>query len=174
MAEETKTPETAQSETPPPTKTYTAEEYQALESRVTSLIAQLDEAGKTIQSYKDMDIEGIRQSAEEYKQKAEQAEADRRAFEHRTRISQYVRGLRLRDDVYEQYVTNLLLEKDLQFDGDKLIGGDDVVQAFRESHADAFAPNPQERVSAPTSGSVPTAMSGVEAAFYDMNPTLRK
>lgn len=99
----------------------------------------LDTANTTIQSYKDMDIDGIKASVEDYKQKLAESEAARTAFEHKTKIAQYVKGLGLRDDVYEKHVTDLLLEKELKFDGDKLIGGDDVVKAFRDSHADAFA-----------------------------------
>ena len=166
MEEETKSPENQQAETKPE-KTYSEAEYLALQN-------QLNDANKTIQSFQDMDIETIKKSAEDWKQKAEQAENDRKAFEHRTKLQQYVKGLHLKDDIYEQYVLNLLIEKNLQFEHDKLIGGDDVVQAFRESHADAFAPNPLERVAAPTSGNVNTVMSGVETAFYEMNPNLKK
>ena len=32
----------------------------------------------------------------------------------------------------------MLLDKGLQFEGDKLIGADDVVNPFKESHPDAF------------------------------------
>ena len=155
------------------TDAYSAD-IQAEKDAAASIQTQLDTANQTIQSYKDMDIDGIKASVEEYKQKLEQSEADRKAFEHRTKLSQYVKGLGLKDDVYEKHVTDLLTEKELKFDGDKLIGGDDVVKAFRESHADAFAPNPNERAVAPTSGHQPAAMSGVEAAFYDMNPNLKK
>ncbi|MDE6005710.1 MAG: phage scaffolding protein [Oscillospiraceae bacterium] len=166
MAEETKSTENQQAETKPE-KTYSEAEYIALQN-------QLNDANKTIQSFKDMDIESIKKSAEDWKQKAEQAENDRKAFEHRTKLQQYVKGLHLKDDIYEQHVLNLLIEKNLQFENDKLIGGDDVVQAFRESHADAFAPNPLERAAAPTSSNAPVAMSGVETAFYEMNPNLKK
>ncbi|MBP1737284.1 MAG: phage minor structural family protein [Oscillospiraceae bacterium] len=41
-----------------------------------SLKAQLTEAGKTIEGFKAMDIDGIRKSADEWKTKAEKAEAD--------------------------------------------------------------------------------------------------
>lgn len=132
----------------------------------------LDEANTTIQSFKDMDIEGIKKSADDWKAKAEAAEQERAAFEHRTKLAQYVKGLHLKNDVYEAHVTKLLEDKQLKFDGDKLIGGDDIVQAFRESHADAFAPNPQEKAAAPTSGNTPQAMSAVEKAFYAKNPNL--
>ena len=168
MAEEKKSPEnqSEQVETKPE-KTYSEAEYIALQN-------QLNDANKTIQSFKDMDIENIKKFAEDWKQKAEQAENDRKAFEHRTKLQQYVKGLHLKDDIYEQHVLNLLIEKNLQFEHDKLIGGDDIVQAFRESHADAFAPNPLERAAAPTSGNVNAVMSGVETAFYEMNPNLKK
>lgn len=54
-----------------------------------------------------------------------------------------------------------------------LLGGDDVVKALRESCPDAFAPNPNERAAAPTSGHLPTSMDGVERAFYAKNPNLK-
>lgn len=161
------TPET------PAVKTYSEAEYNALQEKLTSTEKQLAEANTTIQSFKDMDIEGIKKSADEWKQKAEKAEEERKAFEHRTKLKAYVKGLNLRDEIYEAHVTKLLEEKGLKFDGDKLIGGDDVVQSFREAHADAFAANPYERAAAPTSGNIPSGMSGVERAFYEMNPNLK-
>lgn len=125
-------------ETPaaPAVKTYSEAEYNALQEKLASTEKQLAEANTTIQSFKDMDIEGIKKSADDWKQKAEQAEAERKAFEHRTKLQAYVKGLHLRDEIYEEHVTKLLEEKGLKFEGDKLIGGDDVVQTFREGHAD--------------------------------------
>ena len=166
MAEETKKEQTAEQKPETAPKTYTEEQYKALEN-------QLAEANKTIKSYTDMDIEGIKKSAEEWEQKAKQAQADRDAFEYNSKLQTYVKGLHLRDDVYEAYVLNLLKEKELKFDGDKLIGGEDVVQQFRESHADAFAPDRNEQVSGATSGKAPEAMDGISKAFYARNPNLR-
>lgn len=114
------------------TETYTAD-IKAEQDAATATKTQLDEANKTIQSYKDMDIDGIKASVEEYKQKLTQAEAERAAFEYRTKMNQYVKKLGLKNDVYEKHVTDLLTEKNLQFDGDTLIGGDDIVKAFRTS-----------------------------------------
>lgn len=114
------------------TETYAAD-IKAEQDAAAAVQTQLDEASKTIQSYKDMDIDGIKASVEDYKQKLEQSEADRAAFEYRTKLSQYVKGLQLKNDVYEKYVTDLLTSKELKFDGDKLIGADDVVQRFIRS-----------------------------------------
>lgn len=155
------------------TETYTAD-IKAEQDAAATAKTQLDEANKTIQSYKDMDIDGIKASVEEYKQKLTQAEAERAAFEYRTKMTQYVKKLGLKNDVYEKHVTDLLTEKNLQFDGDTLIGGDDIVNAFRTSHEDAFAPNPQEQAAAATSGNPPTTLSGVETEFYKMNPNLKQ
>lgn len=100
---------------------------------------QLTTANTQIESFKGMDIEAVKQSAEDYKSKYEKAEADRVAFEHKTKIDSIVKGLKLKDDIYENYLANTLIEKGLKFDGDKLIGVDDVVSSFKESHPDAFA-----------------------------------
>lgn len=133
MAKEIKENETVQSESQAEqqAKTYTEAEYNALAE-------QLNTANATIQSYKDMDIDKIRASAEDYKTKWEQSESDRKAFEHRTKISGFVKSLGLKDDIYEKYVTDLIIAKELKFDGDKLIGGDDVVNDFKEKYPDAF------------------------------------
>jgi len=157
----------------PAPKTYTEAEYNALQSKLDAVSKQLEEANTTIQSYKDMDIEGIKKSAADWEEKAKNAEKERAAFEHRTKLTQYVKSLHLKDDIYEAHVTKLLEEKGLKFEGEKLIGGDDIVQSFREKHADAFAPNPNEKAAAPTSGRAPEQMSAVEKAFYSKNPDLK-
>lgn len=76
MAEEIKQ-ETAE----PTPKTYTEAEYNALQQQLDAMQKSLDTANTTIQSYKDMDIESIQASVEDYKQKWEQSEKDRKAKE---------------------------------------------------------------------------------------------
>lgn len=146
MAEEIKENESVQPEAPAEqAKTYSEAEYNAL-------MEQLNTANATIQSYKDMDIDGIRASVEDYKTKWEQSEQERKAFEHRTKIGGFVKSLGLKDDIYEKHVTDLLLEKELKFDGDKLIGGDDVVNSFKSKYPDAFKsaiPVPEFSVNTP-------------------------
>ena len=171
MAEETKAPENVQAETAPeqaePTpKTYSEQEYNALKT-------QLDTANDTIKSYEKMDIDGIKASVEDYKQKWEQSENDRKTFEHRTRVSGFVKSLGLKDDIYEKHVTDLILEKGLKFDGNKLSGGDDVVKQFREKYPDAFKSADTGGFIAPTGNSATGKLSGVEQAFYSMNPNLK-
>lgn len=168
MAEEIKETESTEAETAQEqtAKTYTEEEYNALK-------VQLDTANSTIKSYEDMDIDGIKKSVEDYKTKWEQSENERKAFEYRTKIGGYVKSLGLKDDIYEKHVTDMIIAKELKFDGDKLIGGDDVVNQFRASHPDAFKPADTGDFIAPTGHTNTAKLSGVEQAFYSMNPNLK-
>ena len=85
-----------------------------------------------------------------------------------------VKGLKLKDSIYEDYLTNQIIEKQLKFEGDKLIGGDDVVKAFKEAHPDAFQTDPvPPKFSYDTHGGEATGVTGVEAAFLARNPGLK-
>ncbi len=139
-----------------------------------ALQTQLSEANTQIESFKDMDVEAIKKSADEWKTKYEKSEADRAEFEHKTKLAGYVKGLNLKDDIYENHVTNTLIEKGLKFDGDKLIGGEDVINAFKESHPDAFkAKDIPPKFSYTVNGSSNPDIGGVEAAFLAKNPNLK-
>lgn len=171
MAQENK-PEDSEKQ---PETTYTAEAYAALQEQLKAVQKQLKDANTAIQSYKDMDIDGIQKAATEWQQKYEQAEAERAAQSYRSSVSEFVRKQHLKNDIYSDYLIHQILEKKLQFDENgTLLGGEEMVRALKESCPDAFAPDTGERAAAPTSGSAPQGMSGVEAAFYAMNPNLKK
>lgn len=139
-----------------------------------TLKTQLDEANAAIKSYADMDIEGVKKSAAEWEEKFNKSETDRLAFEHKTKVGSLVKELKLKDNIYEEYLANQLIEKQLKFDGDKLIGGDDVVNAFREAHPDAFQTEPvPPKFSYDTHGGGAAGVTGVEAAFMARNPGLK-
>ena len=138
-----------------------------------TLRTQLSEANTQIEGFKSMDVETIKKSAEDWEEKFKKSEADRAAFEHKTKISGLVKGLKLKDDIYENYLTNALIEKELKFEGDKLIGGDDVINAFRESHPDAFQTEPIPPKFSYKTGGDGGSPGGVEAAFMARNPVLK-
>lgn len=161
MAEDPKTIEpqadgTAPEPTPEPTaKTYSEEEYKALET-------QLDELKKSVADNED------------FKAKWEQSEQARKDFEHKTKVNNYVKSLNLKDDIYEKYVSDIIIEKGLKFEGDKLIGGDDVVSVFKEKYPNAFKSADTGDFIAPTGNSSGSGnLSGVEQAFYNINPNLK-
>ena len=162
MAEETKptgtTPEQSPAPEPataPEVKTYSEEEYKALET-------QLDELKKSVADNED------------FKAKWEQSEQARKDFEHRTKVNSFVKSLGLKDDIYEKYVSDIIIEKGLKFEGDKLIGGDDVVSVFKEKYPNAFKSADTGDFIAPTGNSSGSGnLSGVEQAFYNINPNLK-
>lgn len=160
MAEEIKTPEPAPTPEPSPTpeptaKTYSEEEYKALET-------QLDELKKSVADNED------------FKAKWEQSEQARKDFEHRTKVNSFVKSLNLKDDIYEKHVSDIIIEKGLKFEGDKLIGGDDVVSVFKEKYPNAFKSADTGDFIAPTGISSGSGnLSGVEQAFYNINPNLK-
>ena len=155
------------------TDTYNAD-IQTEKNNAATIQTQLDEANTTIKSYTDMDIDSIKKSASDWEEKYKKSEADRLAFEHKTKVSALVKGLKLRDSIYEDYLTNSLIEKQLKFEGDKLIGGDDVINAFKEAHPDAFQTEPvPPKFSYNTHGGGATGVTGVEAAFLARNPGLK-
>ena len=115
MEEENKVPETIQAETTPENspeqvvKTYSEQEYNALSEQL-----------------------------QDYKQKLEKSENDRKAFEHKTKVNSYVKSLGLKDDIYEKHVADLILEKGLKLDGDTLVDDDNIVEKFKEKYPNAF------------------------------------
>lgn len=108
------------------------------EKELTEAQNNLEAANKQIRQFKSMDIESIQQACDAWKQKAEKAVADKEKFIHESRVAWYVKGLKLKDEIYENHVTKMLLDKGLKFEGDKLIGADEVVNLFKEAHPDAF------------------------------------
>lgn len=168
MAEETK-PTTEQT-----AKTYTEAEYKALQAQLTAVQTSLKAANDKLASFEKMDVDKIKQEAADWKQKFEQAEADRKEKEYKDGVAAFVRKQGMKNDIYAEHLTNQIVSKNLQFD-DKgvLLGGEDVVKALKTACPDAFAPDPHERAAAPTSGHLPTSMDGVERAFYAKNPNLK-
>lgn len=162
MAEDVKTTDNqAGGTTPEPTpapeptaKTYLEEEYKALETQ----------------------LENLKKSTadnEDFKKKFEESEQARKDFEYKTKVGTFVKSLGLTDDIYEKYVTDIIVEKGLKFEGEKLIGGDDVVSVFKEKYPNAFKSADTSDFTRPTGNSGGNGLSGVEQAFYSINPNLK-
>lgn len=118
------------------------DDYAALKAENDSQKELLENANKEISSYKDMDIEGIKKSAEDYKTKYEEAEKEHQAkiaqMEYDSKLDKYVGTLNLKNDIYRKEVVSRIKEKDLKFEGDTLLGGEDFIKAFKEQYAEAF------------------------------------
>lgn len=119
------------------------EKVKTLEAEVNNTKELLTNANKEIDSYKSMDIEAIKKSAEDYKTKYETAEKEHQAqlsqIEYDNKLGKYVDKLNLKNDIYKNAVISQIKEKGLKFDGDTLLGGEELVKGFKEQYADAFA-----------------------------------
>lgn len=148
------TPDTGEPNAPDtaPEKTYSEAEYNALQEQLKAVNDQLNDANKSIQSYKDMDIDSIKQSAADWEKKYKAAEQQRVAQEYSTKLDKFVAQQGCKNAVYADYLKRQLESKQLKFDGETLLGGEDVVKALKESCPDAFAeekPQPKFVDSAP-------------------------
>lgn len=118
------------------------EKVKTLEAEVNNTKELLTNANKEIDSYKSMDIEAIKKSAEDYKTKYETAEKEHQAqlsqIEYDNKLGKYVDKLNLKNDIYKNAVISQIKEKGLKFDGDTLLGGEELVKGFKEQYADAF------------------------------------
>ena len=134
MAEEIKETEIKQEQPETPAeKTYSEADYNALK-------VQLDEANQAIQSFKDMDIDGIKKSADEWKQKAEALEQAQKERDYSDKLDKFVASQNMKNAIYAAHLKGLLKDAELRFDKDgSLIGGADIVQKLKDSCPDAFA-----------------------------------
>lgn len=128
------------------TDAYTVD-IQAEKDTAAKIQGDLDTANQTIQSYKDMDIDGIKKSAADWQDKYEKAEKARKEKEYSDQLDKFVQKQGMRNDIYAAHLKQQLADKQLKFDDNgTLLGGDDVVKALRDSCPDAFAdakPQPQ-------------------------------
>ena len=116
--------------------------YDTLQTDLQNQKDLLKSANAEIDSYKSMDIEAIKKSAEDYKTKFETAEKDYQAkiseMEYNNKLDKYVGTLNLKNDIYKKEVISRIKEKELKFDGDTLLGAEELVKGFKEQYADAF------------------------------------
>ena len=127
-------------------KTYSEADYNALKT-------QLDDANKTIQSFKDMDIESIQKSADEWKQKAEALEQAQKERDYSDKLDRFVASQNMKNDIYAAHLKGQLKDAGLKFDKEgTLFGGEDIVRKLKTSCPDAFAddkPKPEFTASTP-------------------------
>lgn len=150
-------------------------DIKAEQDKAAAVQTQLDDTAKKLDAFGGKSAEEIAQEIFDWKQKYEQSEADRKAKAYEDGVKAYVAKQGMRNDIYAKHLTEQITSKGLQFDENgTLLGGDDVVKALRESCPDAFLADRNERVAAPTSGNPSPTLTGVEAAFYKLNPGLAK
>lgn len=116
----------------------------------TALRARLEEVNGKIEEFKNLDVDGIRKSADEWKAKYEaETEALKKQLEDREysyTVKDAVAGLKFSSESAKRtFVTDLTAKHPPLNDG-KLLGLDDFVKEYREKDPGAFAPEKEEKI----------------------------
>ena len=118
------------------------DKFDAKETEITDLKQQLNNANKQIDDFKEMDIDSIKKTADEYRQKFEQAqkEADTKIKEmqYDSDLTENMKTLKINDYLHAEKLKKMIKEKKLPFENGKLIGGDDVVNMYKEKYPSVF------------------------------------
>ena len=117
---------------------------EAIQARLDNSEVQLKEANKTINGFKDLDVEGIKKAAEDYKTAAEQTkkDADERiaSMEYDTLLKESIAHIKFSSEAAKREIVRQLKDKNLKRDKDKILGLDDAIKAMQEADEGAFAP----------------------------------
>ena len=141
----------------------------ALTTERDQLKEQLAEANKQIQSYKDMDVDGIKKSAADWEAKHA---ADTKALQDKLDAANYgfgveraVAGLKFSSTAAKnQFVADLTAKK-LPLQEGKLLGLDDYVKTYREKDPGAFVPENDEKTPVAVKGGSGGPTLGSDAAL---------
>lgn len=115
------------------------------------LKTQLGEANTQINSFKEMDIDGIKASAEEWKTKYEtdtQALNEKiAAKDYDYAIKDYMGNFKFIDDDVKETVINKFKSKEFKLEEGKFLGADDFMNKYKEEHKSLFVPDePQDPI----------------------------
>lgn len=122
---------------------YTSKEkVQELTTKISGLETQLRDANTTIKSYKDMDIDGIKQSAAEWEEKYntetqklnQQIENDRKIFA----AERFMDGQKIKSPLSRKAILQEFLAKNLEFKDGAFVGADEYMKTVKEKYPDEF------------------------------------
>lgn len=120
------------------------------------LQTQLNAANATIQSYKDMDIDGIKAKAGEWETKyntdTQVLKDQLAATEYGFAVKEAVAGLKFSSESAKKAFVADLTAKKLPLQEGKLLGLEDFAKTYKESDPDAFLPENDEKTPVVTRG----------------------
>ncbi len=118
------------------------EKFDAKDTELKGVQQQLTDANATIQSYKDMDIDGIKQSVANWETKyntdtqqlKDQLAAQELEFAART----YLGGFKYANDLVRDQIYTKFMDKKFAREGDKFLGADDFMAEMKKQYPTAF------------------------------------
>jgi hypothetical protein len=112
-------------------KTKAAEAEKQLET----LQGQLEEANKAIEGFKELDVDGIKAAADEWKTKAEAAQKEAQAQIQQLKFDHTLEGALAEAKAKNPKAVKALIDMEgLKFNEDKIIGLDDQLKAIKEAN----------------------------------------
>ncbi len=118
------------------------ENYTRLQTESAGYKKQLDDANGVIKSYKDMDIDGIKQSAKDWETKYTEDTKklqDQLASQERTFAAErYLDGQRIKSPLSRKTILNEFLSQNMEFKDGKFTGADDYMKKVQEQYPDEF------------------------------------
>lgn len=117
-------------------------ESDALRTTNTQQKTQLEEANKQIESFKSMDIEGIKKAADDYKTKFEEAEKNYKAeldkISYNSAAEKFVDSLKPKDGLSKSAILSEFAKKEFKLDGENFVGGKEWAEQFKKDNAAHF------------------------------------
>ena len=118
------------------------EKYLSEKTRADGLEGQLKEANAAIESYKGMDIDGIKKSADEWKSKYEADTASlqeqMKQQEYNYEAERYLSKYKFSSELAKKAALADFREKKFQFQDGAFLGADDYMKQLKESNPTAF------------------------------------
>lgn len=116
--------------------------YTRLQTESAGYKKQLDDANGVIKSYKDMDIDGIKQSVKDWEAKYTEDTKklqDQLASQERTFAAErYMDGQKIKSPLSRKTILNEFLAQNMEFKDGKFAGADDYMKKIREQYPDEF------------------------------------
>lgn len=146
---------------------------QGLREERDNLKTQVEDANKEIQSYKDMDIDSIKKSADDWKTKYEEMEANQKAEKEKSirneRTNAFFNDIKFASESARAGVIAQFNEKDFKYDEEtkKFLGANEWLKDLKEKDSDAFlsdVANPKFT----TSPTAPTNDSSMDKILHAM------
>ena len=117
---------------------------QGLREERDNLKTQVEDASKKIQSYKDMDIDSIKKSADDWKTKYEEMEANQKAEKEKSirneRTNAFFNDIKFASESAKAGVIAQFNEKDFKYDEEtkKFLGANEWLKDLKEKDSGAF------------------------------------
>lgn len=114
----------------------------AKQTELDGVKTQLTEANKQIESFKGMNIEDIKKSAEDYKTKFEEAEKNHKAeldkITYNSTAEKFIDSLKPKDSLSKSAIISEFTKKEFKLDGDTFQGAKEWAEQFKKDNSSHF------------------------------------